>query len=62
MKALKGIKKIEDFEEAKKKKSEAKNILESFVYKTQELSGDDDFQLFCTEDELQTLKNLATEV
>lgn len=61
-KALKGLRKIEEFEEARKKRSEAKNKLESFVYRAQELTGDDEFQAYATEEEIETLKSLALEV
>mgnify|MGYP000870909266 CR=1 FL=1 len=63
LKALaKNLKKIEEFEELKKKRAEAKNRLESFVYRSQELAGDEGFQTFSTEEELDDLKKMALDV
>lgn len=61
-KALKGLRKIEEFEDLRRRTSEAKNKLESFVYRSQELVSDDAWQAFATEEELDSIRSMAMEV
>lgn len=59
---LQRLQKIEEFEELKRKRAEAKNRLEAFVYRSQELTGDEEFQSFATEEELDQLRAMALDV
>ena len=60
--SLNKLKRFDDYEEYLKKKAEAKNNLESFIYKSREYLDDSEFISFARQDELNYLQALTTDV
>lgn len=56
------LREFDNHEEAKRKLAEAKNQLEAFIYKVNDLTGNDEFNNHAKEDEIQDLKNHTEKV
>lgn len=53
---------FEEFEEERRKLSEAKNFLEAYVYTVNELTSNDNFVSHTTSEDLENLKKMASDV
>ena len=60
--SIQKLKKFDDYEQYLKKKAEAKNNLESFIYKSREYLDDSEFINFAKQEELDQLQALTSDV